>query len=61
MIFFGRIMCDGRLHMWIRFIMEDEMTIVIVLPLVEGFSSSMIIALSLVQLLIVKQYYKKFK
>jgi hypothetical protein len=48
MIFFGRIMGDGRLHMWIHFIMEDEMTIVIVPPLVEGFSSSMIVALPLV-------------
>jgi len=59
MIFFFRIMHDERPRMWICFIMENEMTIVIVLPLVEGFSSSMIVALPLVQLLIVKRYYKK--
>jgi hypothetical protein len=40
-------MHDGRPYMWICFIMEDEMTIVIVLPLVEGFSSSTIVALPL--------------
>jgi hypothetical protein len=58
MIFFGRIMGDGRPHMWICFIMKNEMTIVIVLPLVEGFSSSMIVALPLVQLLIVNDITK---
>jgi hypothetical protein len=51
-------MCDGRPHMWICFIMENEMTIVIVLPLVEGFLSFMIVALSLVQLLIVNDITK---
>jgi hypothetical protein len=37
-------MDDERLIMWICFMMKDEMTMTITLPLVERFSSSMIVA-----------------
>jgi hypothetical protein len=54
MIFFCKIMDDGRPYMWTHFTMEDEMTTTIVPPLLEGFSSSMVMAPPLMQLLIVK-------
>jgi hypothetical protein len=54
MIFFCKIMDDGRPYMWTHFIMEDEMAITLVPPLVEGSSSSMVVALRLIQLPIVK-------
>ncbi len=47
-------MDDGRPYMWTHFIMEDEMTTIIVLPLVEGSSSPMVVAPPLMQLPIVK-------
>jgi hypothetical protein len=59
MIFLGQIMDDERLYMWIRFIMEDEMTTIVIPPLVEGFLSSIIVAPPLVQLSIVNGCHKK--
>ncbi len=47
-------MHDGRPYMWTHFIMEDEMTTTVLLPLVEGSSSSMVVAPPLMQLPIVK-------
>ncbi len=51
-------MDDGRSHMWTRFIMENEMTIIVAPSLLEGPSSSMVVALSLLQLSIVKWCHK---
>jgi hypothetical protein len=59
MIFFYIIMDDGRPHMWTRFIMEIEMTTIVAPPLVEGSSSSMVVAPPLLQLSIVKRCHKK--
>jgi len=59
MFFFGRVMDDGRPHMWTHFIMENEMTTIVAPPLVEGSSSSMVVAPPLLQLPIVKQCHKK--
>jgi len=39
-IFFCRIMDDGRPYMSTHFLMEDEMSTIIILPLVEGSSLS---------------------
>jgi hypothetical protein len=52
-------MDDGRPYMWIRFIMEDELTTLVISPLVEGFLSSIVVAPPLVQLSIVNQCHKK--
>jgi hypothetical protein len=54
-------MDDGRPYMWIRFIMENEMTIIVIPPLVEGFLPSIVVAPPLVQLSIVNQCHKKKK
>ncbi len=61
MIFFCRIMKDARPHMWTHFIIENEMTTIVVLPLLEGFSSSIVVAPPLLQLPIVKLCHKKKK
>jgi hypothetical protein len=61
MIFFCRIMDDGRPHMQTRFIMENEMTTIVAPPLVEGSSSSMVVRPPLLQLPIVKWCHKKKK
>ncbi len=55
-IFFCRIKDGGRPYMRTHFIMEDEMVIIVVN---ERFSSSMVIAPPLVELLIVNQCHKK--
>ncbi len=47
MIFFCKIMDDGRPHMWTRFMLENEMTIIVAPSLSEGSSSSMVVAPSL--------------
>jgi hypothetical protein len=47
-------MDDGRPYMWTHLIMEDEMKTTIDPPLVEGSSSSMVVAPPLMQLPIVK-------
>jgi hypothetical protein len=47
-------MDDGRPHMWTHFAMEDEVTTTAIPPLVEGSSSSMVVAPPLMQLSIVK-------
>jgi hypothetical protein len=52
-------MDDGWPFMWTCFMMENDMTMIITLSLVEGSSSFMIIAPQLVQLLIVKQCHQK--
>ncbi len=47
MIFFCKIMDDGRPHMWTRFMLENEMTIIVAPSLSEGSSPSMVVAPSL--------------
>ncbi len=47
MIFLCKIIDDGRPHMWTRFILENEMTIIVAPSLLEGSSSSMVVAPSL--------------
>jgi hypothetical protein len=54
-------MDDGRPYMWTHFLMEDDMSTIVILPLVEGFSSFIVVAPSLVQLSIVKQCQKRKK
>jgi hypothetical protein len=54
MIFFCKIMDDGRPYTWPHFILEDEMTTTIVHPLVGGSSLSMVVSPPLMQLPIVK-------
>ncbi len=54
MILFCKIMDDGRPYMWTHIIMEDEMKTTIDPPLVEGSSSSMVVAPPLTQLPIVE-------
>jgi hypothetical protein len=51
-------MDDGRPYMWTHFMMKDEMSTIVILPLVEGSSSFIVVAPPLVQLSIVKQYPK---
>jgi hypothetical protein len=53
-VFFCKIINDERIFIWIRFMMEDEMTMIIIHPLGKGFSSSMIVAPQLMQFSIVK-------
>jgi hypothetical protein len=40
-------MGDGRLHMWTLFIVENEMKTIVAPPLLEGSSSSIVVALPL--------------
>ncbi len=47
--------------MWTHFIIENEMKTIVVLPLLEGFSSSIVVAPPLLQLPIVKLCHKKKK
>jgi len=54
-------MDDGRPHMSICFIMENEMTTIVAFQLMEGSSSSMVVAPPLLQLPIIKQCHKKKK
>jgi len=61
MIFFCRIMSDGSPHMWTHFIIENEMKTIVAPPLLEGFSSSIVVAPPLLQLPIVKLCHKKKK
>jgi hypothetical protein len=61
MIFFNRIMDDGRPHMWTHFIIKNEMKTIVASPLLEGSSSSIVVAPPLLQLPIVRQCHKKIK
>jgi len=60
-IFFCEIMDDERFFIGIHFIMEDEMTMIIIPPLEKGFSSPMIVAPQLMQFSIVKWCHQKKK
>jgi len=51
-------MDDERFFVWICFMMEDEMTLIIIPPLEKGFSSPMIVAPQLMQFSIVKWCHK---
>jgi hypothetical protein len=55
------MMDDGRPYMWIHFIMEDEMTTIVIPPLLEGFLLSIVVASPLGQLSIVNRCHKKKK
>jgi len=54
-------MDDERSYKWIRFIMEDEMTTIVIPPLFKGFLLSIVVAPPLVQLSIVNRCHKKIK
>jgi len=54
-------MDDGRPHMWTCCIMENEMITFVTPPMLEGSSSSMVVAPPLLQLPIVKWCHKKNK
>ncbi len=60
-IFFCEIMDDERFFIGIHFMMEDEMTMIIIPPLEKGFSSPVIVAPQLMQFSIVKWCHKKKK
>jgi len=59
--FFCEIMDDERFLIWIRFMMDDEMTMIIIPALEKGFSSPMILAPQLMQFSIVKWCHQKEK
>jgi hypothetical protein len=54
-------MDDERPYMWTHFMMEDEMSTIIILPLEGGSLSFIVVAPPLLQLPIVKQCQKRKK
>jgi hypothetical protein len=54
-------MDDGGPHMWIHFIIENEMKTIVAPPLLEGSSSSIVVAPPLLQLPIVELCHKEKK